>query len=470
MSAHGSGLRIATAAVTLGLSAAFGVSYGHGVAHADRPPAVNPALRPAGDPAAPPEKTERPANSNCADIVTGGSGSTIPAAQRSLDLERAWKFSKGEGQVVAVIDTGVARHPRLPGLEAAGDYVAQSGDGTEDCDGHGTFVAGLIAASQVDGQGFAGVAPEARIMTIRQTSKMYQKEGASRDKSPDDLPDGYGNLSTMASAIVRAVDRGATVINISEVWCGPDKNVDGPIGAALEYAVDRNVVVVAAAGNTDTCKTENTVIDPLDPTADPWSKISMNVVPARWDNYVLAVGAIDANGAPSKFTVPGPWLSVAAPGENMTSLDPRGTGTAVGAVNQRNEQGPISGTSFATPIVSGVVALVRARFPELSAREVMQRIQATAHAPAEGWNKYIGYGAVDPVAALTDEVSGPLPPKTPTPPKSQQLAVPAAPPAPNNGARNVALIGTGIIATALLLGYLASFPIRRRFGVSEDGS
>ncbi|MBH0777554.1 type VII secretion-associated serine protease mycosin [Nocardia bovistercoris] len=463
------GLRVATAALTVGLSAAIGLGAGHGVAHADRPPAVNPALRPAGDPAVPPDKTERPANSNCADIVTGGDGSTIPSAQRTLDLDRAWQFSQGEGQVIAVIDTGVARHPRLPDLEAAGDFVAAGGDGTEDCDGHGTFVAGIIAASRVDGQGFAGVAPRARIMTIRQTSKMYQKEGASRDKAPDAFPDGYGTLGTMASAIVRAVDRGATVINISEVWCGPEKNVDGPIGAALQYAVDRDVVVVVAAGNAeDSCKTENTVTDPLDPTADPWSKVRVNVVPARWDDYVLSVGSIDANGAPSKFTVAGPWLSVAAPGENMVSLDPRGTSTAVGAVNQRGEQSPMSGTSFATPIVSGVVALVRARFPELSAREVMKRIQATAHAPAEGWNKYIGYGSVDPIAALTEEVTGELPPKTPTPPKNQQLAVPAAKPAPDNTARDVALIGTGVIAAALLLGYLASFPIRRRFGVAED--
>ncbi|MFF0530564.1 type VII secretion-associated serine protease mycosin [Nocardia amikacinitolerans] len=467
MNAH---LRVAAVAVTLGLSASFGVGSGHGVAQADRPPAVNPALRPAGDPAAPPEKTERPPNSNCADIVTGGDGPTIPAAQRALDLERAWQFSKGAGQVVAVIDTGVARHPRLPGLEAGGDYVAAGGDGTEDCDGHGTFVAGLIAASQVEGQGFAGVAPEARIITIRQTSKMYQREGASRDKPPDALPDGYGTLATMASAIVRAVDMGATVINISEVWCGSSNDVDGAIGAALQYALDSNVVVVAAAGNNDTeqCKPVNKVIDPLDPTSDPWSNVTVNVSPARWDDYALSVGSIDQNGAPSKFTVPGPWLSVAATGENMVSLNPRGDGTAIGAVDQRGQQNPISGTSFATPLVSGVVALVRARFPEMSAREVIRRIQATAHAPAEGWNQYIGYGAVDPIAALTNAVPDKLPPKRPTPPRSEQLAVPAPPPPPDNTARNVALIGTGIIATALILGYLASFPIRRRFGVTSD--
>ncbi len=463
--------RGAAAAVTLGMSASFGIGANAGVAHADRPPAVNPGLKPPGDPAAPPEKTERPANSACADILTGGDGPTIPEAQRALDLERAWKFSKGAGQRVAVIDTGVARHPRLPGLEAGGDFVANSGDGTEDCDGHGTLVAGIIAASQVEGQGFAGVAPEAQIITIRQTSKMYQKEGRSAEKAPDEFPDSYGNLNTMASAIVRAADLGATVINISEVWCGTGSpDADNKVGAALHYAaIEKDVVVVVAAGNKDDkCKGENQVIDPLDPTADPWSKVTYNISPARWDDYVLSVGSIDANGAPSSFTIPGPWLGVAASGENMVSLDPRGTGTAIGVVDQRGQQGAVSGTSFATPIVAGVAALVRARFPELSALEVIKRIQATAHAPAEGWNPYIGYGAVDPIAALTNAVPGELPPKRPTPAKSRQLAVPAPPPPPNNTPRNVALIGSGVIAGALVLGYLASFPIRRRFGVSGD--
>ncbi|WP_227998577.1 type VII secretion-associated serine protease mycosin [Nocardia australiensis] len=465
-----SAVRVAAVAVTLGLSASFGLGAGEGVAHADRPPPVDPSLLPAGDPAAPPEKTEVPANSVCSSTVSGGAGPTIPAAQRSLDLDSAWRFSKGQGQLVAVIDTGVSPHPRLPALEAGGDFVANSGDGTDDCDAHGTFVAGLIAATQVEGQGFSGVAPEARIMSIRQTSKMYQKEGRSRERNPDDLPEGYGNLPTMASAIRRAADHGASVINISETWCGTSGDVDGSIGAAVQYAtVEKNAVVVVAAGNQDgTCKTDNPVIDPLDPTGDPWSKVKVNVVPARWDDYVLAVGSIDANGAPSSFTVPGPWLGVAGPGENMTSLDPRGSGTATGSVNARGEQQTMNGTSFATPIVSGVVALVRARFPELSALEVIKRIQATAHAPAEGWNPYIGYGAVDPTAALTNEVTGPLPPKRPSPAKSSQLAVPAPAPAPDHRARNVALIGTGVIVTALILGYLASFPIRRRFGMTSD--
>ncbi|MFI9506388.1 type VII secretion-associated serine protease mycosin [Nocardia sp. NPDC052566] len=462
-------MRVAIAAVVLGLGMSFG--GGFGVAHADRPPAVDPGKLPPGDPAVPPDKTEIPANTSCTSIRTGGDGPTIPAAQRSLDLEHAWQFSRGEGQLVAVIDTGVARHPRLPGLTPGGDFVANVGDGTEDCDGHGTFVAGIIGASQIPGQGFSGVAPGARILTIRQSSSKFQKEGRSREKSPEDLPDAYGNVRTMASAIRRAADMGASVINISEVACAPKSTPmdDGALGAALRYAaVDKNAVVVVAAGNSDKCKGSNPVLDPLNPTADPWSKVEMNVTPARYDDYVLAVGSINANGAPSTFTVPGPWLSVAAPGEEITSLDPLSAGTAIGTADNQGNQQPISGTSFATPYVSGVVALVRARFPELSALDVIKRIQATAHAPAEGWNPYIGYGAVDPIAALTNEVPNTLPPKNPSAPKSKQLAVPAPPVPPDNRARNVALIGTGIIGGALILGYLASFPIRRRFGVQPD--
>ncbi|WP_280415418.1 type VII secretion-associated serine protease mycosin [Nocardia carnea] len=463
------GIRTAAVAAVLGVSASLG--FAQPIAYADRPPAVDPGRLPSGDPAKPSEPTERKANAPCTSTVAGGEGPTVPAAQAALDLPHAWQFSKGEGQVVAVIDTGVARHPRLPGLRAGGDFVSNSGDGTEDCDAHGTLVAGIIAASQVPGQGFSGVAPASTILAIRQTSDKYVKAGSNATKSPEDLSrEGYGNVATMAQAIRRAADMGATVINISEVACSSSPISDGSLGAALHYAVHtKNAVVVTSAGNTDNdnCKGNTNILDPLDPAADPWSKTTVNVTPARYDDLVLSVGSINADGAPSEFTVPGPWLSVAAPGENVVSLDAVGTGVINGTVGAQGQQS-INGTSFAAPYVSGVVALVRSRFPELSAVDVMKRIQATAHAPAEGWNPYVGYGAVDPVAALTNEVTGELRPKEPNPPMSKQLAVPAPPDPPDHTARNVALIGSGIIGGSLIIGYLASFPTRRRFGVGED--
>lgn len=456
-------------AAVLGMSASLGLGYP--VAHADRPAPVDPGQLPAGDPAKPAQATERKANAPCNNTVSGGGGPTVPPAQAALDLPRAWQFSEGAGQVVAVIDTGVARHPRLADLRPGGDFVANSGDGTEDCDAHGTIVAGIIGASKLLNEGFSGVAPAASILTIRQTSDKYVKAGSNATKSPEDLSkEGYGNVATMAQAIRRAADMGATVINISEVACSAGPISDGSLGAALDYAVHtKNAVVVTSAGNTDNdnCKGNTGILDPLDPAADPWSNTTVNVTPARYDDLVLAVGSIDNNGAPSEFTVPGPWLSVAAPGENIVSLDSNGPGVIHGTQGSQGNKS-INGTSFAAPYVSGVVALVRSRFPDLSAVEVMKRIQATAHAPAEGWNPYVGYGAIDPIAALTNEVPAELRPKKPSPAVSRQLAVPAPPTPPDHTARNVALVGSGIIGGGLIIGYLASFPARRRFGVGED--
>ncbi|MFC9998490.1 type VII secretion-associated serine protease mycosin [Nocardia sp. NPDC127526] len=462
--------RAIAAAAVLALSISIGSASG--IAHADRPPAIDPGLLPAGGPAAPPGPTEHPANSPCISTQSGGGGSTIPPTQRALDLEYAWQFSKGAGQLVAVIDTGVSPHPRLPGLIPGGDYVANGGDGTEDCDAHGTLVAGLIAATREPGQGFAGVAPEARIMTIRQTSAMYQAEGAGRDKGPDDMPDGYGKISALASAIRRAADAGARIINISLVACPtskPDSREMGSLGAAVHYAAaEKDVVIVTSAGNTDTCKASNPGLDPLHPTEDLWNNVRSYVAPAWWDDYVLSVGSIDSFGQPSKFTVPGPWVGVAAPGEDVISLDPRNTGLTTAKITNQGQTVRYSGTSFAAPYVSGVAALIRSRFPDLRAADVIKRIEATAHAPGEGWNPYVGYGAVDPVAALTAQVPTELPPKHPSTMVDKQLAIPTPPPPPDNTARNIALIGTGIVALLLLLGFLASFPLRRHFGIRND--
>ncbi|MGW2660258.1 type VII secretion-associated serine protease mycosin [Nocardia tengchongensis] len=444
------------------------MSSGPGAAQADRPPPIDVGLLPPGGPATPPTPTEHPANSPCLSTQAGGDGPTIPATQRTLNLPGAWRFSRGAGQLVAVIDTGVSPHPRLPGLVAEGDYVAAGGDGTEDCDAHGTIVAGLIGATQVGGQGFAGVAPEARIMTIRQTSALYQPKGAGREKGPDDMPDGYGKISALASAVRRAADAGARVVNISLVACPTTEPMSaemGALGAAVQYAaVVKDVVIVASAGNTDTCKASNPGLDPLHPDGDPWDHVTSYVVPAWWDAYVLSVGSVDAFGQPSKFTVPGPWVGVAAPGENVVSLDPRDTGLTTAKVTNQGQVLPYSGTSFAAPQVAGVAALVRSRYPDLRAAEVVERIEATAHAPGEGWNPYIGYGTVDPVAALTAEVRKELRPKHPADARDQQLGVPNPAAAPDNTARDVALIGSGIVALLLVLGFLASFPLRRKFG------
>ncbi|NKR46485.1 S8 family serine peptidase [Rhodococcus hoagii] len=136
-----------------------------------------------------------------------------------MSFDTVWPLTRGAGQTVAVIDTGVARHPRLPGLIPGGDYVS-TGDGTGDCDAHGTIVAGLIAAAPTPTSGFAGGAPDARVMTIRQSSANFSETRRRDDPNDVQNTSGYGNTQTMAMAIRQAVDNGATVVNISEVACG----------------------------------------------------------------------------------------------------------------------------------------------------------------------------------------------------------------------------------------------------------
>ena len=120
-----------------------------------------------------------------------------------------------------------------------------TGDGTQDCDAHGTLVAGIIAAAP-DLNGFSGIAPDVTLISIRQSSAKF---GLASDSSSS----GVGDVDTMAAAVRTAADLGASVINISSVACVPVESAldDRALGAALAYAVDvKNAVVVAAAGNT----------------------------------------------------------------------------------------------------------------------------------------------------------------------------------------------------------------------------
>jgi len=345
-----------------------------------------------------------------------------------VDLPRVWQLTRGAGQRVAIIDTGVSRHRRLPEVVPGGDYVS-TGDGTQDCDAHGTLVAGIIAGSaDPRADGFSGVAPEATLISIRQSSAKF---APARDRSRT----GVGDVETMAKAIRTAADLGASVINISSVACVAVTSAfdDRALGAALAYAVDvKNVVVVAAAGNTGgagQCPPQHS-----DPT---WATVTVVVSPAWYDDYVLTVGSVNAEGTPSAFTLAGPWVDVAATGEAVTSLDSE----------------PVSGTSYAAPVVSGLAALIRARFPALTARQVMQRIESTAHHPPARWDPLVGNGTIDVLAAVSTDSSPPsdTPKPTPAPPP-----ITAPPPTPADSRGRNAALGGAAACLAVLVGVLAA--------------
>ncbi|MGV0741286.1 type VII secretion-associated serine protease mycosin [Mycolicibacterium sp. XJ870] len=347
------------------------------------PPVVDSTLLPAPAAPAPAHRTEQ--REQCfgtptRDTVTVGT---------PLGLEAVWRLTRGSGQTVAVIDTGVARHRLLPHLVGGGDYVS-SGDGTADCDGHGTIVAGIIGGAPT-AEGFSGVAPDATILAIRQSSNKFAVGTGSR---------GVGDVSTLAKAVRTAADLGASVINISSVACvAADDAVttldDRTLGAALSYAVDvKNVVVVAAAGNVGGpghCPQQN-------PSDRPdWDNLQSVASPAWYDELVLCVGSVGRGGAASIFSLGGPWVDVAAVGEDIVSLHPDGDQL----IDVLGDAKPISGTSYAAPMVAGLAALVRSRFPQLTAREVMRRIETTAHRPPGGWDPFIGNGTIDPLAAVS---------------------------------------------------------------------
>ncbi|MDY6998720.1 MAG: type VII secretion-associated serine protease mycosin [Actinomycetota bacterium] len=445
--------RAGVVAATLAVLAAGGPA-----AQAVTPPQVEPDASPPAGSAGP----VQPMAQRSACTVTGvrpGTEPAVVAGRPALDLPAAWRHSRGEGQLVAVIDTGVTPGPRLPDVQAGGDYVADT-DGLTDCDGHGTLVAGLIAG-QPGEDGFSGVAPGAQIVSIRQTSAHF----APRDPGEDPaLTRGGIEVDTLARAVVRAADLGARVITIAVGACLPvGSGIDqSELGAALRYAaVEQDVVIVAAAGDTSgglgtgaRC-TANPLGDAARP-ADPrnWDGVTSLSVPSWWQPYVLSVGALGPGGAPAPFTMPGPWLGVAAPGENVTSVsNADGGGLANGMPGNDQQLVPIDGTGYAAAYVSGVAALVRSRFPDMDAAAVVDRITATAHGAARSPSNLVGAGAVDPVAALTWDVAAEVEAE---PAAVRQISAPPPPPRDDPVPRIVAFSGAGVLALSVLAAVVAS--------------
>jgi membrane-anchored mycosin MYCP len=242
------------------------------------------------------------------------------------------------------------------------------------------------------------------------------------------------------------------------VTCLPaDKHVDQTeLGAALRYAaIEKDAVIIAAAGNTQGGVTTGTACasNPLSGTpGDPrnWGGVSSVSIPSWWQPYVLSVGALNATGQPSGFTMAGPWVGISAPGENISSVsNAPGGGLANALPTDQGKLIPLSGTSYATAYVSGVAALVRSKFPDLNARQVVHRLTTTAQGAARSPSNVIGAGGVDPVAALTWDVAD-MPLDGPAAPAGKPIAAPQEPAPRDNTGRIVAFAGTGALALAAI--------------------
>ncbi|GHG05729.1 type VII secretion-associated serine protease [Streptomyces zaomyceticus] len=345
--------------------------------------------------------------------------------QRVL-LDELWQDTKGKGVRVAVIDTGVDDvNPQLqtavdakagkdylkpdkenPGL---GDEQRGKTDGTVDQVGHGTKVAGIIAARPRAGTGFVGLAPEATIIPIRQNDEKNS-----------------GKADTMAQAIKWAVDKGAHVINISQDTT-QRLDSDSDMAKAVAHAIKNDVVVVASAGN------------------DGMDGALKTTYPAAFPG-VLAVASSDRNNERAAFSQAGTFVGVAAPGVDIVSTVPGG-GQCVD-----------NGTSFSAPYVAGVAALLRAEHKDWTAAQIVARIEQTAIRVVNGRDNYVGWGVVDPVRALSDAPG--TPPSTPTPDPGPPKA-PAPEPArlalsetPQERSERLATytLGIGVVLVAVVAG------------------
>jgi type VII secretion-associated serine protease mycosin len=287
----------------------------------------------------------------------------------ALHLARAWKYSRGDGVTVAVLDTGVDGHqPDLTGRVVDGpDFTGHARKpGNRYWGRHGTEMASLIAGhghGAGGNAGIMGVAPEAKILSIRVTWEL-------NDPMRDDHAQVARSRDAIAKGIRYAVDHGAQVISMSLGGGKLFYNGNPLEEAAIKYALGKGVVLVASSGNDGATGNRRNY-----PAAYPG---------------VIAVGAVDRAFKPTKFTNRHTYVSVAAPGVEIVSADVAGHGYVLG-----------TGTSSSAALVAGMSALVKARYPRLTPDEVKQTLEEGAtHRPADGRNIAIGTGVADALGSL----------------------------------------------------------------------
>ncbi|WP_333763178.1 type VII secretion-associated serine protease mycosin [Streptomyces sp. IBSBF 2390] len=291
-----------------------------------------------------------------------------PWALQRVNLDELWAQSTGKNVQVAVIDTGVdIKNPQLteavdvskglnllPAKNSKGEKIERGNKtGTTDTVGHGTRVAGIIAARPAKGTGFVGLAPDATIIPIKQNDA-----------------EGDGTANTLATAIRDAVRAGADVINISQDTANALDPKDSVLKDAVDFAIGQKVVIVASAGN------------------DGLGGNVKVTYPASYPG-VLAVAASDRNNERAPFSQSGDFVGVAAPGVDMISTVPG------------NGHCSDNGTSFSAPYVAGVAALLKSKYPHWTTRQVVAQIEQTAERSIPGKDMRVGWGVVDPVRALT---------------------------------------------------------------------
>lgn len=290
-----------------------------------------------------------------------------------IQAPAAWDVTTGSSAViVAVIDSGIdAGHPEFDGRLLPGYDFVEKDDSPQDECGHGTHVAGILAAEGNNAAGVAGIAWNARILPVRVLDRRC-----------------YGSVARVAEALVWAVERGARVINLSLGTATPSTLMEN----ATYYAYRQGAALFAASGN---------------------SGANMVMYPARYD-WVMAVGAVDAAAQRASFSNYGPALDLMAPGVDILSTTPYGAFYYQTLFGTTSQYGLLSGTSMAAPHAAGAAALL-ASLPAFDQPDkIYQALTATAlDLEAPGRDDNTGYGLLQLANALAFTPGTFPPPPTP---------------------------------------------------------
>ncbi|MFT4258271.1 S8 family serine peptidase [Microbacterium sp.] len=358
-----------------------------------------------------------------------------PRALAMLGAEQVNARATGAGVVVAVVDSGIdAGNPHLDGVVIGGVDLVGDGEGDggmADTTGHGTAIAGQIAAQPVPGSGVIGLAPDARLLSVR----------VFRSDSPQDVEKGFGpTAERLADGIHWAADNGADIINVSMSQAS-----DAPVlRAAVEHAAAVGALVVASGGNRAS-----------DADADDSERYPAGYAQA------LGVSAAGADGRATDDSIHGPQVDVTAPGSDVLTAAVGG-GDCLYAANT-----PAS--SFATGYVSAAAALVAQAHPEDPPAAWAYRLMATAlRDDADRRDDVNGWGFIQPYAAielLPDATTrGPVSPYFDT--ADSPVRPPTAEVDPDHGASPFLLTREAALFTAIggacLLGVLGILIVLRR--------